>query len=117
MSAYLAVPAAIQFQDENNWPIVRERCHALLVQAVHRICSLTGMRSIYQSDADYHQMAIAPLPPQDDLDWLKKRLLEEFRIEVPLIEWDDGHFIRISVQGYNDQEDIDTLLEALGEIL
>ena len=117
VSAYLAVPAAIQFQDENNWPIVRERCHALLAQAVRRICGLTGIRSIYQSDADYYQMAIAPLPLQGDLDVLKKRLLGEFRIEIPLIEWDDRHFIRISVQGYNDQEDIDGLLEALEKTL
>jgi isopenicillin-N epimerase len=117
VSAYLAVPAAIQFQDENKWPIVREQCHALLEQAIRRICSLTGMRSIYQSDADYYQMAIAPIPFQGDLDGLKKRLLGEYRIEIQLIEWDNGHFIRVSVQGYNDQEDIDALLEALGEIL
>ena len=32
-SAYLAVPAAIAFQAEHDWPAVRERCHALLVVA------------------------------------------------------------------------------------
>jgi len=117
VAAYLAVPAAIQFQDENDWPIVRERCHELLEQAIRRICSLTGMRSVYLSDADYHQMAIAPIPFQGDLDGLKQRLLGEYRIEIPLIAWDDGHFIRVSVQGYNDQADIDSLLEALVEIL
>ena len=29
-SAYLAVPAAIDFQAEHDWPAVRERCHELL---------------------------------------------------------------------------------------
>ena len=29
-SPYLAVPAAIAFQAEHDWPAVRERCHALL---------------------------------------------------------------------------------------
>jgi selenocysteine lyase/cysteine desulfurase len=48
---------------------------------------------------------------------LKSRLYDEYNIEVPVIEWQDKLLIRISVQAYNDQSDIDALLQALNALL
>jgi isopenicillin-N epimerase len=48
---------------------------------------------------------------------LKSRLYDEYHIEVPLILWGESKFIRISVQGYNTQEDIDALVDALTDLL
>jgi isopenicillin-N epimerase len=62
-------------------------------------------------------MVIAPLPPIADLPGFKAGLYDEYRIEVPCILWNDHQFIRISVQGYNTQEDMDALLEALERVL
>lgn len=117
LSAYLTLPAAIQFQEEHNWPAVRQQCHDLLCQAVAHICSLTGLPSIYENNATFHQMAIAPLPQIKDLLDLKTQLYDDYRVEIPLIEWNSRHFIRISVQGYNTQSDIDALLSALAQLL
>jgi selenocysteine lyase/cysteine desulfurase len=36
---------------------------------------------------------------------------------VPLVQWQDKQFIRISIQGYNTQEDVDTLMQALELLL
>jgi isopenicillin-N epimerase len=63
------------------------------------------------------QMGIAPLPKDTDLPLLKTRLYDEYRIEVPLILWGERKFVRISVQGYNSQADIDALVEALSQLL
>jgi isopenicillin-N epimerase len=118
LSAYLAVPAAIQFQEKYNWTAVRRQCHDLLQQAVRRICALTGLDSLYADGGrGFHQMAIAPLPRIGDLPALKKALYGEYRVEVPLIEWEGRHFIRVSVQGYNSAADIDALLAALTKLL
>ena len=115
-TAALAVPAAIQFMTEHNWEEIRCQCRLLLQQAIERVCDLTGLPPLYPLGSDfYHQMGIAPLP-SSNLILLKKRLYDEFRIEVPLTQWQDRQFIRISVQGYNTEEDIDSLLAAL-EIL
>jgi isopenicillin-N epimerase len=75
------------------------------------------MPPLYPLDSDfYSQMGIAPLP-LSNLTVLKKRLYDEYNIEVPLIQWQDRQFIRISVQGYNTQEDIDTLVNSLKVLL
>ena len=117
-TAALAVPDAIKFMCENNWDEVRQECHELLKQTVGRICDLTNMESLYPLDSDFFsQMAIAPLPANADIELLKTRLYDEYKVEVPLIKWQERNFVRISVQGYNTQEDIDALVKGLGELL
>jgi isopenicillin-N epimerase len=61
-------------------------------------------------------MGIAPLP-SSNLAVLKCRLYDECKIEVPLTQWQDRQFVRISVQGYNTQEDVDALVNALEVLL
>jgi isopenicillin-N epimerase len=116
-AAALTVPTAIRFMEENNWDEVRKECHMLLRQAIERICELTHLSSVYPLESDfYSQMGIAPLP-LSDIDLLKKRLYDDYKIEIPLIQWLDKQFLRISVQGYNTQDDIDILLKALKILL
>jgi isopenicillin-N epimerase len=116
-TAALTVPTAIQFMREHNWDEVRNECHDLLRQGIERICNLTALPPLYPLDSNlYSQMGIAPLPPSN-LAALKSRLYEEHKIEVPVIQWQDKQFVRVSVQGYNVQEDIDALVNALRILL
>jgi isopenicillin-N epimerase len=116
-AAALTVPTAIQFMQDHDWEAVRRQCHLLLRQAIERICDLTKLAPLYPLDSEfYSQMGIAPLPPSD-LTVLKNRLYDEHQVEVPLIQWQDRQFVRISVQGYNTQKDIDTLVGALQRLL
>ena len=113
IAAFLSVPAAIQFQKENNWDEVRAACHALTVVAGMRIRELTGLSSPYTDDTWYAQMITAMLPPETDILELKKYLYDRQRIEVPLIDWNGKKLIRVSVQGYNRPKDIDVLIKSL----
>jgi isopenicillin-N epimerase len=113
LAAFLSVPAAIQFQQENDWDQVRKVCHTLTVEAESRICALTGLPSLYYDDTWFAQMSSARLPAQTDVVTLKSRLYEGFHVEVPLMEWNGYKLIRISVQGYNTHEEVDLLLQAL----
>jgi isopenicillin-N epimerase len=116
-TAALTVPTAIQFMDDHDWEAVRWECHMLLRQAIERICDLTHLSPPYPLESDfYHQMGIAPLPASN-LTVLKSRLYDEYKIEVPLTQWQDKQFIRISIQGYNTQENVDALLHALETLL
>ncbi len=117
-SAFLSVPAAIQFQQEYDWESVRQGCHQLLHQALTRVSELTGIKSPYTNESgSYHQMGVAPLPFIPDLHYFKTRLYDEHQIEIPCISWKEHQFLRISVQGYNTQEHIDRLVAALNELL
>jgi isopenicillin-N epimerase len=116
-AAYLSVPAAIQFQAEHDWPRVRHECHKLLQEARQRIQELTGLPPICPDSPEwYAQMAAFPLPACDGVT-LQRRLYDEYRVEVPIIEWGGRQFVRVSVQGYNTAEDVEALVRALGDLL
>ena len=118
MAAFLAVPSAIRFLKENNWDEVRESCHQLASYAQKRICELTGLAPLHpQTDDWFRQMTSAPLPANTNIVLLKERLYNDYRVEVPLIDWNGNKLIRVSVQGYNIKRDIDTLISALSVLL
>lgn len=116
-AAALAVPAAIQFMQEHRWADVRRECHVLLRQTLERICDLTGLLPLYDLDSNfYSQMGVAPLQPLNATA-LKRRLYDEFQVEVPLVEWNGRQLVRVSVQAYNTQADTDRLLTGLETLL
>jgi isopenicillin-N epimerase len=115
-AASLSVPAAIDFQDEHHWEDVRLACHRYLSQAVDDINKITGQQSLYSAGNDsFYQMATVAVPPVSDTQNLKNFLTDRFKIEIPLIEWEDRLFIRISVQGYNIPADLEALSAAIKE--
>jgi isopenicillin-N epimerase len=79
--------------------------------ARRRLAELFGLEPLAE-ESEILQMVAAPLPPCDRQE-VKRRLYEEHRIEIPVYEWDGRPLIRASVQGYNDERDLDALLAAL----
>jgi isopenicillin-N epimerase len=117
-AAVLSVPDAIAFMQDHHWEQVRQDCHALLCAVLQRICDLVQMQPLYPFNSDvYHQMGIAPLPADTDIATLKARLYAEQHVEVPFIDWNGRKFVRISVQGYNTQDDLDALYDGLEQLL
>ncbi|HLW60776.1 MAG TPA: aminotransferase class V-fold PLP-dependent enzyme [bacterium] len=117
IAAFLSVPAAIEFLRANNWPEVRRTCHALASAARSALLALGGLPPLApDSPTWYAQMVCVPLPLAD-ADGARRRLWSEFGIEAPITVWDGRTLIRVSIQGYNSQADIDALVAAAGRLL
>jgi isopenicillin-N epimerase len=114
-SAQLAVPAAIDFQTAHDWHVVRSRCHRLAVRAERELCEL-GLEPLAAGTDEFVQMVALRLPPCD-AEELGLRLYREHRIEVLAQTWRDEPTLRVSFQGYNDENDLDALLAALPQLL
>lgn len=119
-SAWLAVPAAIRFQQKWAWEHVRARAAALLDAWLPQCAAIVGLPPVY--GAAYNplrppQMAVSPLPGHIDATALKARLLDEFAVEIPVITWRARKFVRVSVQGYTTEDDLQALAEALRDSL
>lgn len=118
ISAFLAVPDAIAFQAEHNWPQVRKQCHELAAELRHRVTKLTGIPALYPDSSDwYQQMGTVSLPNSVDICELKLALYDRFKIEIPLIEWNGRKLMRFSLQAYNTQVDVVALEFALKNLL
>ena len=116
-AAALAIPAALDFRREHDWPRVQRQCHALLRQVRAEISRLTSLEPVCPDDAAwYGQMHALPLPPCDAAA-VQRELRERFRIEVPVIVWRDRPLLRVSVQGYNTRHDLEQLVQAVAQLL
>ena len=114
ISAFLTVPAAIDYQREHNWDQIRADCHQLAATAQAQICEYFGLEPL--STYQFAQMVTVPLP-DCDVEAVKQRLYDEYRIEVPVGRFEDKCGIRISIQAYNTAADVQTLISALKAIL
>ena len=47
---------------------------------------------------------------------LQKIFYNEYRIIIPIFEWNDEMFLRFSIQAYNSIEDIEKLIFAIKKI-
>ncbi len=118
IAAFLSVPAAIEFVREHKWDAVADRCHHLARSVRREINALTGLQPLCpETSSWFKQMFAARLPDGTDEKELKQLMYDEYRIEVPLYRWCGKPFIRVSIQGYNNQSDVDKLTGALGELL
>ena len=115
MSAFLAVPSAIKFHNEYNWIDVIARCKDMIIDARNTISDFTGLPKICP-DSFLGQMATILIPHNNHIE-LKNTLYNDHNIEIPTYSKDNHVAIRISVQGYNDLEDIDRLTVALKTII
>ena len=59
------------------------------------------------------QFAAVLLPINIDGKHLKNYLYDEFKIEIPVTDWNKRQLLRISIQVYNTKNDVDILLNAL----
>jgi isopenicillin-N epimerase len=118
LAAFLSVPAAIKYQRENNWPLVQDHCHNLAIKAREEINTLTGLDPISPINPQwFKQMVAIRMPDEVDHEALQAHLYDQYKIEVPIFCWQDQKFIRISVQAYNQETDLDKLVQALKEAL
>jgi len=113
ISAFLTAPTVIQFLNENNWNAKSSASKELILQHYHRFCDLLGTEPICPVSPEFlGQMCSIPIKTSDPLA-LKEMLYEQYKIEIPIMKIDHGVFIRISLNAYNDQNDLEILYEAL----
>ncbi len=115
LTGFLAVPAAIDFLATHDWPVRSADCHHRAMALMHRVSVRTGIAPI-ADDTFFLQMAPLPVPHQD-APTLRRRLFDEFGIEVPVTQHVGAGgartFVRVSVQPYTSDEDLAALEAAL----
>lgn len=118
IAAFLAVPDAIQFEQEHVWDAVRAYCHSLAADTVRRVSAMSGLAPLSPISSEwFSQMASVPLPVHVDVAKLHEQIYAEFHIEIPILEWNGLKLVRCSYQGYNTAEDYEALINALQRLI
>lgn len=122
---FLAVADAVTYLEAAGVETFRTHSHALVKEARGRIEQLTGEAALLPDSEDwYGTMITLPLPGGGEeghqhgrRDPLQTALWEDYQIELPVFSWKRRRFLRVSCHLYNTREDIDRLLDALGQLL
>jgi isopenicillin-N epimerase len=115
-SAWLAVPAAINFRRQNDWWSVAADCRRLAQETAGRLRELTGLEPLSSPEFSAPQMVSMPIPECDPVA-IHDLLIARYKIEIPVLEWRGHHIVRLSCQGYNRRDQMDILIDALTELL
>ena len=112
-AAFLAVPAAIEFQKAHNWDAVRSNCQEMVRWTKDELEKLSSVEPWYPTTPELQKQMAAVMLPQADHKALKTYLEEKYKIEIPVGSYKGTTSMRVSVQGYTTQKELETLIEAI----
>ena len=117
-SPYLSIPSAIEFMTTNvGLETFRERSRFLASQIEAMLCEEFGTEPIAsRADGWYASMAHVRLP-EGDHSQLQQALWNEYKIEVPIINFENRWYIRVSCHLYNSLKQLETLRFALRKFM
>ena len=115
---WLAIPSAIDFQANLGRERIRTRIAELTAYVRRRLTGLAGFSPNTPEAPQMHGAMLAfRLPAGVDAATLRRRLWQEHRIEVPIVERPDRLLLRTSTHFYNTEPEVDRLAEALPALL
>ena len=117
ISAFLTIPKAIEFLRVNNWEERAALCRKLIRDNYNKFCELLNSKPICPLTSEFLvQMCSIPIRTTKPLE-LKETLFHKYKIEIPVMKLEDKFFLRIAINGYNSQQDLEILQEALEDII
>ena len=114
MSSFLTIPKAIDFFGRHIQPN-QEYCRKMTLEVFSNFISMLGTEPLTKGGQWIGQMVSHPLPMNAPLE-IKDILMEKYKVEIPIFEWNGNRYIRSSFQVYNEKKDIDSLMSALDSI-
>lgn len=112
-SSFLTIPAAIDFMEGFNWKEVSVECKRLTQTNAQRFCDLFGTKAISPINEDFiGQLFCIPIPVSIAAT-LHDDLYQKYKIQIPVLNHEGNNYLRYSIQGFNNQQDLDRLYSAL----
>ena len=94
---------------------MQEKCRQINLEAYSKFQVALGTEPLSEGAGWIGQMVSHPLPTDIPED-LKKILLDDHKIEIPIFEWKGLNLIRISIEIYNTKKDVESLMSALASL-
>lgn len=116
-SAFLTIPAAIDFMEQFSWKEVSAACKRLTQINAQKFCDLMGTKAISPINDDFiGQLFCIPISARS-AETLHDSLYQKYRIQIPVLNHEGNFYLRYSIQGFNSQQDLDQLYSAMEDLM
>jgi isopenicillin-N epimerase len=115
-SAFLTIPAAIQFMTDHNWSQVAADCRKLVQQNAPVFCELLETEPLAPINDDFIQQLYSAEIKTKEPEKLYRHFYENYKIEIPVMTHGDNVYLRYSINAFNSQKDLDILFEGIKAI-
>jgi isopenicillin-N epimerase len=115
---WLVLPEAIGFQAELGHRSVRKRIRELAGHVRNRLTGVRGLVPLTPEHPELHAGLTAfRVPDATDAVALRRRLWQQYRIEIAAIQAPDRSLIRVSTHFFNTAVEVERLADALAELI
>ncbi len=115
-SAFLTIPAAIEFMQQHQWKNVAEQCRTIAKENALATCSILDATPLCPISDDFLVQLYSTTIKTTEAEKLKALLYTKYKIEIPVMRHGNKVYLRYSIQAFNTQKDLDTLFDALKNI-
>ena len=111
-SAFLAAPAGVEYQVRYHKPLLESHCYQRIEWLSERLEALGAVSLPWSRPL---KMRAFHWPFDNEPGELHRLLFERYRVEVPVYRWNDQLLVRVSLQHYVCDSELDRLVEGLSE--
>ena len=115
-SAFLTIPAAIEFMKEHDWEKVAAGCRKLVKENAGTFCKLLGTTPLAPLNDHFISQLLSAEIKTTDPEKLHDHFFEKYKIEIPVMQHDSKVYLRYSINAFNSQQDLDKLFAAIKDI-
>jgi isopenicillin-N epimerase len=103
--------------NQYNWSAVSKECRDLVKLNAMKFCELVNSQPLAPLNDDFIlQLFSIQIKTKDPIQ-LKNLLFDQYKIEIPVMPHGDRVFLRYSIQAFNTQGNLDTLYNAISDII
>lgn len=115
-SAFLTIPAAIDFMKEHDWTNISAHYRKMVQENATAFCNLLLTKPLAPVTDDFIVQLCSAEIKTTAPEQLQKHLYSEYNIQIPVMRHGDKVYIRYSLNACNSQKDLDTLFNAIKDI-
>jgi isopenicillin-N epimerase len=117
ISAFLTLPKALQFLEENSWKEKTTICKQLILEYYPKFCELVNSKPICPVSSEFlGQMCSIPINTIKPVE-LKELLFNKYNVEIPITQLNGDYYMRITLNAYNTIIDLEVLRNAIIDII
>lgn len=115
-SAFLTIPDSIEFMQQHNWESVAADCRKLVQHNASEFCEILNTSPLAPITDDFIAQLFSAEIKTKEPEKLKAHLINEYKIEIPVMRHGDKVYLRYSINAFNNQQDLDKLFASLTRI-